>query len=207
MKTRALTKNALPIFLWLAFVLAMARPTFAVTLTVASTNDNGAGSLRQAMQTAAPGDTINFLITGTITLTSGELLIATNLSIVGPGAGSLTVMRSSTPGTPSFRIFNIAGGTVSISGVTISNGLVVGATGSGAFPPDPGPGGSGGSGSAGGILNQATLFLANCAINGNSAVGGAGGFGTSGGSGHTLVSATGAGELKSFPVSSRTLSR
>ena len=40
-----------------------AAPAFAVTLTVSNTNDSGAGSLRQAIADAAPGDTIDFAVT------------------------------------------------------------------------------------------------------------------------------------------------
>src|SRR5436190_22998205 len=53
---------------------------------VTSTADNGPGSLREAIASAAPGDTLTFAVTGAITLTSGELLITTNLTITGPGA-------------------------------------------------------------------------------------------------------------------------
>ena len=47
----------------------------ATTLTVTNTNDSGLGSLRQALATANDRDTINFAVTGTISLTSGELLV------------------------------------------------------------------------------------------------------------------------------------
>jgi len=80
------------------------------------------------------------------------------------------VMRSSVPGTPSFRIFEIAYAriTVNISGVTIANGLT----------QFDAPGG----GVGGGILNmpEATLNLRNVAVSGNKT--GAGGH-SSGGSG------------------------
>jgi hypothetical protein len=65
-------------------------------------------TLRQAIATAASGDTINFApgIT-TINLTSGELLINKFLTINDPGANLLSVPRSAAPGTPAFRILNI----------------------------------------------------------------------------------------------------
>src|SRR5260370_40808953 len=78
----------------LAFVLVvgLAAPAArAATITVSNTNDNGAGSLRQAIQDAAAGDTINFAVTGTITLTKSELLITNSLSIDGAGATNLAI--------------------------------------------------------------------------------------------------------------------
>src|SRR5207247_1927974 len=93
---------------------------------VTNTNDSGAGSLRNAISTACPGDTITFdaaLTSGgpaTITLTSDQLLIDKNLTISGPGANLLTVKRSTAGGTPQFRIFTIQNPmTVAISGLTI----------------------------------------------------------------------------------------
>jgi hypothetical protein len=56
----------------------------AATITVSNTNDNGADSLRQALADASDGDTIDFSITGAITLTTGELLVNKNLTISGP---------------------------------------------------------------------------------------------------------------------------
>ena len=84
----------------------------AATLTVTSSGDSGAGTLRQAILDASSlgSDTINFDLTGTITLTSGQLFIHKNLTISGPGANVLTVRRSPAGGTPDFRIFSIGSG-------------------------------------------------------------------------------------------------
>jgi hypothetical protein len=96
----------------------------ATTITVTNTNDSGPGSLRQAILVdASPGDTINFAPSvTTVNLTSGELVIDRNLTITGPGANRLTVQRSTN--AFDFRIFHIRSSTVtvSISGITISNG-------------------------------------------------------------------------------------
>ena len=62
------------------------------TITVTTINDNGSGSLRQALAAAVNGDTISFnssLNGQTITLTSGELLVNKTVALSGPGANSL----------------------------------------------------------------------------------------------------------------------
>jgi hypothetical protein len=55
-------------------------------LTVTSTADSGAGTLRQALTDANPGDTIEFNLSypAAIVLTSGELIITKDLIINGP---------------------------------------------------------------------------------------------------------------------------
>jgi len=75
----------------LALVCAAAVSAHANIITVTNTNDSGPGSLRQALADANDGDTINFAVTGTIGLTSGELLVSRSITISGPGAASLTV--------------------------------------------------------------------------------------------------------------------
>ena len=91
----------------------------AATIIVTNTNDSGPGSLRQAVMDAANGDTINFSVTGTITLTSGQITIDKSLNIIGPGAASLTI-----DGNNSSRIFEMNNylRTVNIHGITFRNG-------------------------------------------------------------------------------------
>jgi hypothetical protein len=95
MKTKV--RRSLPVLrLGLACFLALAPAATAATFTVANLADSGTGSLRQAVldANAAPGaDTIAFVpgLAGTITLTSGEILITDSLTVNGPGAGALTV--------------------------------------------------------------------------------------------------------------------
>jgi predicted outer membrane repeat protein len=96
----------------------------AATYTVTNTNDKGSGSLRGVISSAPAGSTIvfdNSLAGKTITLTSAGLTISKNLTIVGPGPGSLTIS-----GNNKFRVFTISGSrtTVTISGLTIANGYV-----------------------------------------------------------------------------------
>ena len=121
-------------------------PTATPTFWVTNTNDSGPGSLRQALAEVIDGDTINFAVTGTIGLTSGELLVARSITISGPGAENLAVN-----GNKQSRVFHIASGeTVTISGLTITNGHA--------------------SDIGGGIYNDhAVLILNDCTISGNSA--------------------------------------
>src|SRR5206468_2701905 len=117
----------------------------AATLTVTNTSDSGAGSLRQAIQTAAPGDIITFSVTGEIALLSGELLITSKLTIAGPGATNLAVDGS----FAGSRVLEIASNaTVSISGLTIRGGH----TSDGTFP-------GGSSQPGGGCYNAGTLIM------------------------------------------------
>ena len=139
-------------------LLLGAATTQAATLTVTSSGDSGAGTLRQAILDASPsgGDTINFAVTGVITLTSGELAIAKNLTITGPGANVLTVRRNPAGGAPEFRIFFIGNNShVTISNLTIRNGRDY---------------------NSGAILNDgATLTVNNCVFTANSGGGYGGG--------------------------------
>jgi len=102
--------------------------TQAATITVTNTNDSGAGSLRQALAGAVNGDAINFdssLNGQAITLTSSQLLVNKSITITGPGADQLRVQRSTTIGTPQFRILYVSSGnTVTISGLRISGGYI-----------------------------------------------------------------------------------
>jgi hypothetical protein len=131
----------------------------ATTLIVTTTADSGAGSLRDTIAAANDGDTIQFdaaLNGQTITLTSAELLIDKDLTIDGPGAGQLTVKRSTAGGTPAFRIFEITPDhTVTINGITISNGSAhigsYGAIGGGIYNDGSG------SGNAFLIINSSTF--------------------------------------------------
>src|SRR2546428_4332446 len=108
-------------FAGIAVVLlcAVANPAHAATITVTNTNDSGAGSLRQALADANNGDTITFAVTGTIGLTTDELLVDKSITISGPGADNLAVN-----GNAKSRVFYIgAGRTVTISGLTITSGI------------------------------------------------------------------------------------
>jgi hypothetical protein len=101
----------LPFLLSVLCLLNTSTPIHAATLTVTSKADNGSGTLRKTIANAAAGDVIKFNVSGTITLTSGELLINKNLKITGPGASNLTIS-----GKGQSRVFNIGSKTVTISG-------------------------------------------------------------------------------------------
>lgn len=93
------------------------------TITVMNTADSGGGSLREAIASAASGETIDFApgVTGTIALLS-TLSITQPVTIQGPGATNLTIDGQST-----VRVFDIAaGGDLILSGVTIVDGSTVG---------------------------------------------------------------------------------
>jgi Calx-beta domain/Domain of unknown function (DUF4214) len=140
---------------------------------VVNAEDSGFGTLRQAIADAAPGDTIGFdLVRGsTIKLTSGELVIDKNLSIVGPGASALSVS-----GGNQSRVFHVTSdANVQISGLTIRDGTFFGADGVGGVAAADGNGGD--------ILNSGTLTLTTCTISGGLSVGGSSLVGNRGSSG------------------------
>ena len=133
---------------WICFALicSLGMSAYADIITVTNTNDSGPGSLRQALFDANDGDIIGFAVTGTIGLTTGELLVDNAITISGPGAENLAVN-----GNAKDRVFHVTGGNVTISGLTITNGNASG-------------NGLGG----GGIYNDhSTLTVNNCAISGN----------------------------------------
>ena len=123
----------------------------AATIIVSNTADDGSGSLRAALASAANGDTIDATgVSGTILLTTGELLITNSLSINGPGPASLTIDGNFPTTTNS--VFNVQkdltnGATVTLSGLTITNGY---------------------ASDGGGIHNyQSALTVSNCIVSGN----------------------------------------
>ena len=128
-------------------------------------------------------DTIAITATGTMNLTNALPSFTSNVVVNGPGASQLNVHRQD--GSPHFRIFSIQSGkTVSISGLTASNGLltILGLAGAGIgnfgtltlggvkvtgnevhYTEDtlnPAP-------SGGGILNGGTLTLTRSTVSGN----------------------------------------
>ncbi len=110
----------------LLFVLLTLSPVSAATFTASNLADSGPGSLRQAVldaNSAAGADEVVFTVTGTITLTSGEIAITDALTITGPGPGLLTVS-----GNDQSRIFNVVKGVndATLSGLTLTRGHALG---------------------------------------------------------------------------------
>ncbi len=102
---------------YLLIFMSLAMFTHA-QIVVTNNNDSGAGSLRDAVASAAPGQTITFSTAGPIVLTTGEILIDKNLSIDG-GAGGMTINANG-----SSRIFNITGAanTITLKNLELING-------------------------------------------------------------------------------------
>ena len=163
---RLVTARQLPGSLVVALVcsaLAVAGGTEAATLTVTSTADSGAGSLRDALAAASNLDTIQFdaaLNGQIISLTSGELVVNKNIAISGPGSNLLTISRSAQ--AANFRILHVLPGhLVTIHRLTITGGYEFG----------------------GGIYNEnGSLTINSCIIRDNASPLDGGGLANSGGS-------------------------
>jgi hypothetical protein len=124
-------------------------------LTVSSLADSGLGTLRCAVLTANAGShsdkfTISFGVTGTIDLQTPLPDLNNTIAIQGPGATSLTIERAAGASFASAIVTVDAGQRASLAGLTIAHG------------------------STGGIENDGTLTVANCAVVNNSSFFGGG---------------------------------
>eukprot|EP01022_Parablepharisma_sp_SALTPOND_P013910 TRINITY_DN1869_c0_g1_i7.p1 TRINITY_DN1869_c0_g1~~TRINITY_DN1869_c0_g1_i7.p1 ORF type:complete len:1990 (+),score=315.55 TRINITY_DN1869_c0_g1_i7:2715-8684(+) len=69
-------------------------PALAATITVTNANDSGAGSLRQAILDAGPGDTIEFAIGHDATISSSSLDIIGDISFINDSGYSVDISTS-----------------------------------------------------------------------------------------------------------------
>jgi hypothetical protein len=115
-----------------AFALALAleasapvhaTPRSPQSIVVENCNDAGAGSLRDAVNNAADGDTIDLtqLQCSTISLSTGAILIGTTgLTLQGPGAHGLLLEGTENYGWS--LLYDLGGGTLKIDGIDLSSG-------------------------------------------------------------------------------------
>ncbi len=144
-------------------------------------------TLRESINAAnaTSGETITFAanVTGTITLTLGELAITKAMTVTGPGARVLAV-----DGKLASRVLSIDGGggpeiTVAISGLTFTRGQVNG-DGAGIYnnasttitnctiSDSSATGAPGDNENGGGIYTTKSMTVVGCTVSGNSAIGG-----------------------------------
>src|SRR5215211_184022 len=164
------TRRHLAVLLCLA-LLGMSATAYAAPRTVTTMIDPGDGvcdpagtgdgcTLREAIATAAAGDTVNFApgLNGTMLLANGEIVIDKNLTIAGPGARTLAVS-----GNHASRIFDVGGpdevnATVRISGLSLIDGNAGSHQGWNANVK-----------LGGAIYNSGNLALTDCNVRGNQA--------------------------------------
>ena len=148
-------KRVISITITVIFLMGMlpAQPAAAVlcrtSFEVTNTDDNGPGSLRQALTAACPGDTITFnaSLSGlTISLTSGQLTLARDVTIDG---SALASQVSINPHNMS-RVFWVKSGvTATLNNLRLTQGYFFG--------------------DGGGIYNLGDLTLTNVLLINNSA--------------------------------------
>ena len=106
-----------------ALFIGLAGPAGATTFTVSNTNNNGVGSLPQAIidaNAATGADTIDFApgVAGMINLTTDFPDITDSLTITGPGSAALTISGNTL--YHAFALKTVDNGTVTISGLTVT---------------------------------------------------------------------------------------
>lgn len=155
-------------FAALAALVVSAQTAHAVPSTVVNdAGDGGPGNcasactLRDAISASPSGGAITFApgLASLITLSQGKLSVNKTLTIQGPGAAKLTISADNAS-----QIF-VVSAQVSISGLTLADGYVIGTVGSNGAPGTPGSsgvdGGMGGTGGTGGLAGGACVQVAN----------------------------------------------
>jgi hypothetical protein len=186
------TRGLVAALVWSGLVLALVlllhtEVAHAADQVVVNTNDDGPGSLRQAIRDVNEGGMITFNLgagPSTITLSTGELEIVKSLTIAGPGADLLSVS-----GADASRVFSIISGDVTISSLTIAHGRVAGHSPEGGAVRNAGhlvlqqvtiqssrvesTGGAGFEDAlGGGLYNKGVCRLDHCTVESNTAQGG-----------------------------------
>lgn len=94
---------------------------------VSNTNDSGRGSLRDVIDCAAPGDTIQFSLNmrnKTVSLNSAELILNKDLVIMAPVQENISIQVEDPAITQLERVFVIESGvSVTVSGITLIGGV------------------------------------------------------------------------------------
>ena len=149
--------------------------TVPATFTVVNGNDAGAGSLRDAVNSAntmTGADTITFASgISTVALTSAELLLTDTAATTIDGGSGVTITRS---GAVDFRLLHVAANAMSaLNALTLTNGKTAGK--GGAILVDVGAtvtltnatlsGNTANNG--GGIYNRGTVTLTNATLTAN----------------------------------------
>ncbi len=195
MKTKVLHLFVLLTLLVGLLAVTPATPAHAAPLTVDTLIDEDDGScidgdcsLRDAVATAANGDTITFSVNGTLTLALDEIVINKDLTISGPGISKLTIDAHQAS-----RHFNISSGkVVTLSGMTLKNGQAGGHGGSisnaGILALDQMVLTQNSTSSQGGaIRTEGGLAISNSSLSNNSAASGGGAIATAAGVSLALV--------------------
>jgi hypothetical protein len=102
---------------------AAARPRQPQAIVVSNCDDNGAGSLRDAVTSAVDGDTIDLtqLSCSVISLSTGAILMGvSDLTLQGPGGNQLLIQGVG--GSGAGILYDFGGGTLTVEGVDIAFG-------------------------------------------------------------------------------------
>lgn len=167
------------IFVVLVAAALIAAAPAAAEVHVTSSADSGAGSLREAIEVAAPGETVT-IDPGVNPVLSTEIKIDKSLTIRGQGASATTISGGGVT-----RVFNVGSVTpgiaVRIEGLGVAEGRASDGA-NGAPEPASTPAGNGSPGGGGGAIRNSAnqLELVNVALTKNVAGnGGTGGMGIS----------------------------
>lgn len=139
-------------------LLGQETDVLAMTNAVTTLDDSGPGSIRWAVESSLPGDTIVFAVTGTVYLIRGELLLSRDVTIAGLSNSSVTI-----DAVGNNRIFKVDPGVnaciqdLALRGGKARNGTNGAPNGGQATPGEAGEPG-------GGIYNAGSLVMERCVI-------------------------------------------